>query len=88
MTKKTTPKIKVTLSQNGVSATFRLTNEEYKQLRNYSDKKHGSSRMGDMYNFSAFAWADYEISRSKCGRFHSLFNYHDGDFLWYLEEEE
>lgn len=87
MANKTAPKIKVTLSQNGVSATFRLTDAEYKQLRNYSDKKHSSSRMGDMYNFSAFAWADYEISRSKCGRFHSLFNYHDGDFLWYLEEE-
>ena len=79
--------IRVEFLQHDVKATFRLTDEEYKQLRNYSDKKHGSSRMGDMYNFSAFAWADYEISRSKCGRFHSLFNYHKGDFLWYLEEE-
>lgn len=87
MANKTTPKIKVTLSQNGVSATFRLTDREYKWLKSYSDKKNSSSRMGNMYNFSAFAWADYEISRSKCSRFHSLFNYHNGDFLWYLEEE-
>ena len=86
MANKMTPKIKVVLSQNGVSATFKLTENEYNKLKTYSKKKD-SSRMGDMYNFSAFAWADYEISRSKCGRFHSLFNYHKGDFLWYLEEE-
>lgn len=79
------PKIKVIVSQCGVSATFRLTDREYTELRNYSQNKQ-SKHMGTMYNFSAFAWADYEISRSKGGRFNSLFNYHKGDFLWYLDE--
>ena len=70
---------KVTLTQGGVSATFRLNDKEFESLKN-SERPHCSHCL---YNFSAFAWADYEISRSKCGRFHSIFNYHKGDFYWY-----
>lgn len=73
---------KVTLSQAGVNATFRLTDKEYNGL-----KKSCVPTMPDrLYNFSAYAWADYEISRAKCNRFHKLFNYHKGDFFILFEE--
>ena len=65
---------KVTLMQGGVSATFRLNDREYELLKHF------------LFNFAAFEWADYDISRSKCGRFHSIFNYHKGNFYWYEEE--
>ena len=58
---------KVTLMQGGVEATFRLTDEEYNALEK-------------CFNFSIFAWANHNISKSKCNRFHSIFNYHNGDF--------
>ncbi len=70
---------KVTLSQAGVNATFRLTDKEYNAL------KKCQHIYGRCYNFSIFAWADYDISRSKCGRFHSIFNYHKGDFIFFEE---
>lgn len=71
---------KLTLMQAGVLATFRLNDKEYKQLKIYAK--------GDrFYNFSAFAWADYELSRSKMGRFHSIFDYNKGDFYIFEVEE-
>ena len=69
---------KITLSQAGVNATFRLTDKEYDALKRCEDRYNGKC-----YNFSIFAWADYDISRSKCGRFHSIFNYHKGDFYFF-----
>ena len=72
---------KVVLTQGGVSATFRLNDKEFESLKRY-ERPHCRNFL---YNFSAFTWADYEISRSKCGRFHSIFNYHKGDFYWYEE---
>jgi len=70
---------KVMLSQGGVNATFRLNDREFELLKKSQYRPH------TLYNFAAYAWADYDISRSKCGRFHSLFDYHKGDFYWYEE---
>ena len=70
---------KVTITQGDVSATFRLNDREYELLKK-SERPHCPH---SLYNFAAFAWADYDISRSKRGRFHSIFNYHKGDFYWY-----
>ena len=72
---------KVTITQGGVSATFRLNDREYELLKK-SERPHYPHFL---FNFAAFEWADYDISRSKCGRFHSIFNYHKGDFYWYDE---
>ena len=80
MTKKMTRKKnnhKVTLSQGGVEATFHLDDREYNLLLKCL-VPHDNYRI---YNFAAFAWAYYDISRSKCGRFHSIFDYNKGDFL-------
>ncbi len=74
---------KVTLMQAGVIATFRLNDKEYKQLKIYAIPQDKDR----LYNFSAFAWADYELSRSKMGRFHSIFDYHKGDFYIFDVEE-
>ena len=38
---------------------------------------------GRCRNFSIFAWADYDISKSKRKRFNSIFNYHNGDFYFF-----
>lgn len=73
---------KVTLSQCGKEATFRLNDKEYMALKR-SERPHYPNYL---YNFAAFAWADYGISRSKSSRFHSIFNYHNGDFYYYEEE--
>lgn len=75
------PNIKVNFSQAGKEATFRLTEKEYKLLINATREQH-YERWGMMHNFSAFAWADYGLSRSKGGRFNSIFNYHKGDVMW------
>lgn len=72
---------KVVLMQGAVSATFRLNDKEYESLK----KSERPYYPNCLYNFAAFAWADYDISRSKRGRFHSIFNYHRGDFYWYDE---
>lgn len=83
----------VTISQAGVEATFRLSDKELRKLRIYSrytrqEKENGfldKATMGNAYNFSMYAFFEYETSRSKYGRFASLFNYHKGDFFWYIE---
>jgi hypothetical protein len=72
---------KVTLTQGGISATFRLNDREYELLKK-SERPHYPHCL---FNFAAFAWADYDISRSKRDRFNSIFNYHKGDFYWYDE---
>lgn len=85
---------KVTISQAGVEATFRLSDKELKGLRHSSrytrqEKESGrvdKATMGDVYNFSMYAFFDYETTRAKSGRFHKVFNYHKGDFFWYLED--
>lgn len=71
---------KVTLMQGGTEATFRLTDKEYDALKKCKEMYNGKC-----YNFSIFAWADYDISRSKCRRFNSIFNYHNGDFYFFEE---
>ena len=84
---------KVTVSQAGVQATFRMSDKELRKLRIYSnytrqEKENGfldKATMGNAHNFSMYAFFEHETSRSKYGRFASLFNYHKGDFLWYLE---
>lgn len=71
---------KVTLMQGETEATFRLTDKEYDALKKCKDMYSGKC-----FNFAIFAWANYDISRSKCGRFNSIFNYHNGDFLFFEE---
>ena len=70
---------KVTLMQGGTKAIFRLTNQEYDALKKCKE----SYNNGRCRNFSIFAWADYDISKSKCKRFNSIFNYHNGDFYFF-----
>lgn len=62
-------KYKITLYQGDVEAVFRLTESEFKGAKWIMDR-------GNNYNFEWFAWADYELSPSKRGRFNSLFDYH------------
>lgn len=84
---------KVTISQAGVEATFRLSDKELRKLRLYSnftkqEKEEGfldKATMGNAYNFSMYTFFEYNTTNSKYGRFTSLFNYHKGNFLWYLE---
>ena len=73
---------KVTLMQGGTEATFRLNDREYELLKK-SVVPHYHNRL---YNFAAFAWAHYDISRSKSGRFHSIFDYNKGDFHFFEED--
>ena len=81
-------KHKVEFSANGKYAVFKFSDDELKKLIGYDDGKQ-SSKWGWLYNFSAFALFDYDInSRSKRGRFHSIFNYHDFEkMIWRLMEE-
>ncbi len=84
---------KVVISQDGVEATFKLSDKELKGLRRSSrytrqEKEIGfleNATMGNAYNFSMYSFFDYETTRAKSARFNSLFNYHKGDFFWYLE---
>ena len=80
MTKKLTHK--VIISQGGVNATFRLSDIEMDGLRAASWDR-GNKHMGSCYNFAMYAFFEYETTRSKYGRFASLFNYHKGNFFWY-----
>lgn len=85
---------KVTISQAGVEATFRLSDKELKGLRHSSkytrkEKESGQvdrATMGNAYNFAMYAFFEYETTRAKSGRFASIFDYHKGDFWWFLED--
>lgn len=83
MTKKLTHK--VVISQCGVNATFRLSDKEMDGLRASSWNRGNSKHAGNSYNFAMYAFFEYETTRSKYGRFASMFNYHKGDFFWYEE---
>ena len=76
---------KVVISQGGVNATFRLSDKEMDGLRASSWWRSNDRRMGNCYNFAMYAFFEYETTRSKYGRFASLFDYHKGDFFWYEE---
>lgn len=76
---------KVVIYQSGIEATFRLSDNEMDCLRESSWDKGNSKRMGNCYNFAMYAFFEYETTRSKYGRFASLFDYHKGDFFWYEE---
>lgn len=72
---------KVTLMQSNVEATFHLNEKEMQALQKSAsvfDKRR-------VYEISMFAWANYDLSRSKCNRFHSVFNYNKGDFFFFVE---
>ena len=80
---------KVEISQAGVDAIFRLSDKELKVLRLYSNRRGDYSteqalkaNFGTCYNCYMHAFFDYETTRSKSGRFNSLFNYHKGDYTW------
>ena len=83
MTKKLTHK--VVISQGGVNATFRLSDKEKDGLRAPRWWRSNDRQMGNCYNFAMYAFFEYETTRSKYGRFASLFDYHKGDFFWYEE---
>lgn len=83
MTKKLTHK--VVISQGSVNATFRLSDKEMDGLRASSWDRGNSKHAGNSYNFAMYALFEYETTRSKYGRFASVFNYHKGDFFWYEE---
>lgn len=84
---------KVTISQAGVAATFRFSDKELRNLRSYSEytkqeKEQGfldKATMAQAHNFSMYAFFEYNTTKAKYGRFASLFNYHKGDFFWWLE---
>lgn len=79
---------KVEFSANGKSVTFRLSDDELKTLRKYDDERK-NSKYGWLYNFSVFAFFDYEVKGSKCGRFHKNFNYHKFEkMIWCLAEDD
>lgn len=84
-------KNKVTIMQGGKDVTFTLTDKELQGLRNSSvytaqEKERAmKATLGRVYNFSMYAFFDYEVSRAKCGRFHANFNYHNGDFFWSID---
>lgn len=72
---------KVVLMQSNVKATFHLNENEMQTLQKSAsvmDKRR-------VYETAMFAWADYDLSRSKCNRFHSVFNYNKGDFFFFIE---
>jgi hypothetical protein len=85
---------KVVISQAGVEATFKLSDKELRNLRHSSrytrqEKESGrvdKATMGNAYNFSMYAFFEHETTRAKSGRFYKLFDYHKGDFFWYLDE--
>lgn len=83
MTKKLTHK--VVISQGGVNTTFRLSDKEMESLCASSWTRSNGKHMGNSYNFAMYAFFEYETTRSKYGRFASVFNYHKGDFFWYEE---
>ena len=72
---------KVTLMQSNVEATFHLNEKEMQALQ----KSASVLDKGRVYEISMFAWANYDLSRSKCNRFHSVFNYNKGDFFFFVE---
>lgn len=76
---------KVTVMQGYKQAVFNLSDKELNMLRKASISSRDEKVLyhGRCYNFSMFAFFDYDTSRSKAGRFHSIFNYHDGDFDWF-----
>ena len=85
---------KVEVWQCGMHATFRLSDKELKQLRHSSiytaqEKVYAENHAtyGRCYNFSMYAFFEYDTTRAKYGRFAKLFNYHMGDFDWYLITE-
>ena len=81
---------KVTISQNGKDVKFNRTDKELQGLRKSSvytaqeKEKALKATHGKCYNFSIFAFFDYETNGSKRARFHANFNYSDGDFHWFL----
>ncbi len=76
---------KVTVMQGSKQAVFNLSDKELDMLRKASVSSRDEKVLyhGRCYNFAMFAFFDYDTSRSKAGRFNSIFNYHEGDFNWF-----
>ena len=49
------------------------------------DLNRKSETYGYITTTPKLAWANYDISKSKCSRFNSIFNYHNGDFHFFEE---
>ena len=80
---------KVEFTACGKTLLFRLSDKELKMLRRssiwYKGEDWESRKYGYMYNFSAYAFFDYDVKGSKAGRFHVAFPYHDFEkIMWDL----
>lgn len=87
MATKKTCNNKVEFTACGKSLVFRVSDKELRNLRVYSIHRNGDDlehfNYGYMYNFSAYAFFEYETTRTKYGRFAANFNYHDfGEIYW------
>lgn len=82
---------KVEFSAGGKYVKVRLSDEELKDLRRYSDYDKGAdlSKMmfGTIHNFSLYAFLDYTLKTSqKACRVMEVFPYHEYDYvMWNLE---
>ena len=78
---------KVEFTACGKTVMFRLSDKELRMLRRSSIFEKGvdweKRNYGYLYNFSVFAFFDYDVKGSKCGRFHKEFNYHEFDKMWW-----
>ena len=85
---------KVYIQQAGKELAFRLSDKELQNLRNSSiytapEKERAmKATFGRCYNFSMYAFFEYETTPAKYKRFANNFNYHKGDFTWFIISEE
>lgn len=82
---------KVVFLACGKEVTFKLSDSELRQLRcssvHYKDDDWEKFTHGTIFNFSVYAFFEYETSRAKYGRFAKNFPYHDFDKMaWFLEK--
>ena len=72
----------------GKDITFRLSDEELKALKYHTivTRKNEDRRnltCGDMYNFAAYAFFEYDATPTKYGRFAKNFPYHDFETIYW-----
>ncbi len=82
---------KVVFLACGKKVTFNLSDDELRQLRRSSIYYKGDDwenfTFGTIFNFSVYAFFEYETSRAKYRRFAENFLYHDFDRMeWFLEK--
>ena len=87
MATKKTCNNKVEFTACGKSLVFRLSDKELRNLRVASIRHKGDDwehfNCGHMYNFSAYAFFEYDTTRTKYGRFAANFPYHDFEKIYW-----